>query len=352
MVYKHFFLFLFVFFLLGTGVFARSVTEQPDEIATFRFVAGKDMLYVPWNGNGGELERLYKLVDEYHAEIVAGHMPVYVDGYCASLSTRRENLHVAFIRANRVKSELIVHKGLLEKHFITKNYADSYQGFKDVVIVTLRIPVKKEEPTPEVYTQPEPVKESVPVVEAQPEPEPVVVTEVKTPDVFFPPFALRTNLLYDLFLTPTLGIEWRINADVGIKLDGSWAHWGNEHGKVQKLWLISPEVRWYMGEPKRFYVGAGANVGEFNLYKYMVGSFFPAHTGYQGNLYSGGVTVGYQLPIGSRFGIDFNLGLGYTRLKYDSFYLSNEVRVYRDRDRIKNFWGAYTGRYFIYLVSV
>lgn len=63
-------------------------------------------------GNEAELERLYVLIDCHKAEIAAGRMPVYVDGYCASQPTAKENLNTAFIRANRVKSELITRKGL------------------------------------------------------------------------------------------------------------------------------------------------------------------------------------------------------------------------------------------------
>lgn len=92
--------------------------------------------------NEAELERLYMLVDKHRAEITAGRMPVYVDGYCASLPTAKENLNAAFARANRVKSELITQKGLKEADFITANYARAYHNSKDVVVVTLRIPTK------------------------------------------------------------------------------------------------------------------------------------------------------------------------------------------------------------------
>ena len=77
-------------------------------------------------GNEAELERLYGLIDHHKAEIAKGNMPVYVDGYCASLSTTKENLNTAFARANRVKSELITRKGLKEADFITANYARAY----------------------------------------------------------------------------------------------------------------------------------------------------------------------------------------------------------------------------------
>jgi Protein of unknown function (DUF3575). len=39
-----------------------------------------------------------------------------------------------------------------------------------------------------------------------------------------PSLAIRTNLLYDAFLIPTLGVEWRVNQNIGIKLDGSYSY--------------------------------------------------------------------------------------------------------------------------------
>jgi hypothetical protein len=151
--------------------------------------------------------------------------------------------------------------------------------------------------------------------------------------------AVRTNLLSGTFLTPTLGVEWRAGRDIGIKLDGSQARWGDKHGKVQKMWFVSPEVRWYLLNNKRFYVGLGGNYGEYNIYKGMAGGLFSDDTGYQGNLWNVGVTVGYQLKLSRAFLLDFNLGLGYTRSEYDSFTISNETRVYKEKDKTKNFRG-------------
>ncbi|MDR0660274.1 MAG: DUF3575 domain-containing protein [Prevotellaceae bacterium] len=70
---------------------------------------------------------------------------------------------------------------------------------------------------------------------------------------------MRTNLLYDAFLTPMLGVEWLTNRNIGIKVDGSCAYWGDEKSKVRKLWLVSPEVRWYLLNNKCFYLGLSGN---------------------------------------------------------------------------------------------
>jgi hypothetical protein len=340
--------------LAAGGLSAQTAAGQKIEerIVTFRFMAGKDMFYIPYSGNDAELNRLYALVDEYRAEITSGKLPVRVDGYCASLPMTEENFKIAVVRSNRVKSELITHKGLSEEHFTTKNHASAYvapdgRSYRDMVVVTLRIPAKvevvavtpepvKEEPKRE-EPQPERKPEPEPVVEKQPEPQ--VVAPVPTAQTKPYCLAVRTNLLYDAFLTPTLGIEWRASRNIGIKLDGSLAWWGDSKGKVQKMWLVSPEVRWYLLDNKRFYVGVGGNYGEYNIYKGMVGDLFSDDTGYQGKLWNAEAVVGYQLKLSRAFSLDFNLGLGYTHFEYDNFNVINEVRVYKDRDKTKNFWG-------------
>ena len=155
---------------------------------------------------------------------------------------------------------------------------------------------------------------------------------------------LRTNLLYDAMLTPTLGVEWHINRTWGIKVDGSYTHWGSKHGMVHNIWLINPEIRWYMSDVERLYLSIGGNVGRYNIYKGVIGSlFFSDETGYQGGLYSGSLSAGYKLALNRAFMLDFNLGLGYTYFKYDSFTVTNHTRVYKmvkEKDVTKNLWGA------------
>lgn len=351
---------LFLGLVAATGISAMQAPEARvgDTVITFRFLPENDVFLL--KDNQVELERLYSLIDKYRTEIAAGQMPVYVDGYCASLPAEKDNLNTAFVRANRVKSELITHKGLKEADFVTGNYAHAYHNNKDVVVVTLRIPAKEESKQPEaVQEQSETVQEQ-PQREAAKREEPKVVAESKTepmaeaelPRESQPAvtsesmqgeapyrFAVRTNLLYDAMLLPTLGVEWRINEHAGIRLDGSLSWWGGKHGKVQKMWLLNPEVRWYLLRDKRFYVGASGSYGEYNIYKYMPGNLLKDDTGYQGTMWNAGLTVGYRLPLSRCFSIDFNLGLGYTRSEYDSFSITDGVRVYEESNKTKNFWG-------------
>lgn len=339
--------------LASVRLTAQTAAMPPaDETLTFTFAPATDLFVL--RGNEAQLAQLFSAVDRHRDAIASGRIPIAVDGYCTSQPTRAANLRTAYLRASRVKSELITRKGLTEDAFVTGNYATAYDdGLRDVVVVTLRIPAAN------VPAQPQPAKEQPRQEEAKAEASPRQETVNKQPvaeesesvqaaesDPVAPSrgrfpymFALRTNLLYDALLLPTLGVEWRITERVGVKLDGSLSRWGGSTGKVQKIWMLSPEVRWYLLRDRRFYLGASGNYGEYNLYGYPLGNLMGDDTGYQGKLWNAGVSVGYQLRLCRHFFVDFNLGLGYTRSEYDSFTVTDGVRVSKERDRSKNFWG-------------
>lgn len=58
--------------------------QEADTIYTFRFVAGDDMFYIPWSGNGEELSRQLSCVEQHKKAILDGGISVEVDGYCTS----------------------------------------------------------------------------------------------------------------------------------------------------------------------------------------------------------------------------------------------------------------------------
>lgn len=322
-----------------------------DSLYVFHFVAGDDMFYIPWKGNEQELVKLTEMVKTLHADILNGRIPVVVDGWCTSQPDRKANLRTAALRSNRVKSELILRAALTEQCFVTHNHAEAYGNQKEVVTVALRIPAKattaaaKAEKAEEPQAAPTGETAATPPVAAQETKQPASETQPAVSTVTVAPspntyrFAVRTNLLYDAFLLPTLGVEWRVNDRFGIKLDGSLSWWGNEHGKVQKVWLLNPEVRRYMGGTKRFYLGVSGNYGEYNIYRYMIAGIRSKDTGYQGKCWNAGITAGYRLILPRNLSFDFNLGLGYTRFDYDSFGMTDGVRVNKERNQSKNFWG-------------
>lgn len=314
--------------------------EKTDTAYLFRFVPEKDMFYVPWHDNDKELARLYKCVEQYKTEILDGKLPLWVDGYCNSMQDYKENLNMAFIRANRVKSELITRKGLTERCFITHNHASD----GDFVTVRLVVPITT---VPTIKEQEEQNTDTVTRQSEEQTTASVQDTVTVSPNLqgkqegYIPEtlqktgkeyaLSLRANLLRWATLTPDLGIEWRICPSWSIMVNGSWTSWSwNGKDRRYALWEVAPEVRHYIGKRKRGYIGAMFKTGEFN-YKL-------SDTGKQGDLTGGGITGGYQLRLNDALSMDFSLGIGYLNADYEKYKVIDGVRVRQGKES-KDWWG-------------
>ncbi len=143
--------------------------------------------------------------------------------------------------------------------------------------------------------------------------------------------SLRANLLRWATLTPNLGVEWRVSPSVGIVVNGSWTSlcWNDNYGRYA-LWEVKPELRWYLGKPKAWYIGAMFKKGQFN-YKL-------SDNGRQGDLMGGGLTCGYQLKLSEALSMDFNLALGCLQADYETYVVTNTMRMYTG-EGTKNWWG-------------
>ena len=357
--------FLTLFLWLMTVTFPVIAQQKTDTTYTFRFVSQKDMFYVPWNGNDTELARLLECIENNKATILDGKLPLLVDGYCNSLGGEAENLATAKIRANRVKSELITRAKIKEENFITHNHATG----GDFVIVRLTVPAKETAAmdaeaearrraeaerleTEKRAEQERLAEEQRKAEEARLAAEPTVAgrrerqkaeaekaalqntladtpSETKITNDYH--LSLRANLLRWATLTPDLGLEWRICPSWGIAVNGSWTSWTwSDKDRRYALWEVAPEIRYYMGEKKAWYLGAMFKAGQFN-YKL-------SETGKQGDLMGGGITAGYQLRLNKALALDFNLGLGYLNADFEKYEVIDGVRVHRGNET-KDWWG-------------
>ena len=357
--------FLTLFLWLMTVTFPVIAQQKTDTTYTFRFVPQKDMFYVPWNGNDTELTRLLECIENSKTTIFDGKLPLLVDGYCNSLGGEAENLATAKIRANRVKSELIIRAKIKEENFITHNHAT--EG--DFVTVRLTVPVKETAVTDadaearrkaeaerlaaeKRAEQERRAEEQRKAEEVRLAAEPTVAgrrerqkaeaekaaqqntlagtpSETKITNDYH--LSLRANLLRWATLTPDLGVEWRICQSWGIAVNGSWTSWTwSDKDRRYALWEVAPEVRYYMGEKKAWYLGAMFKAGQFN-YKL-------SETGKQGDLMGGGITAGYQLRLNKALTLDFNLGLGYLNADFKKYEVIDGVRV-RCGNETKDWWG-------------
>lgn len=347
--------FLTLFLWLMTVTFPVIAQQKTDTTYTFRFVPQKDMFYVPWNGNDTELARLLECIENSKATIFDGKLPLLVDGYCNSQSSEVKNLATAKIRANRVKSELITRAKIKEENFITHNHATG----GDFVIVRLTVPAKEtaamdaeaearrkaeaerlvaetraeQERRAEEQRKAEEARLAAEKAEAEKAALQNTLagtpSETKITNDYH--LSLRANLLRWATLTPDLGLEWRICPSCGIAVNGSWTSWTwSDKDRRYALWEVVPEIRYYMGEKKAWYLGAMFKAGQFN-YKI-------SETGKQGDLMGGGITAGYQLRLNKALTLDFNLGLGYLNADFEKYEVIDGVRV-RCGNETKNWCG-------------
>ena len=327
--------FLTLFLWLMTVTFPVIAQQKADTTCIFRFVPQKDMFYVPWKGNDTELARLLEYIENNKATILDGKLPLLVDGYCNSKSSEVKNLATAKIRANRVKSELIIRAKIKEENFITHNHAT--EG--DFVTVRLTVPVKETAVTDaeaEARLAAEPTvagrrERQKAEAEKTAQQNTLADTPSETKITTDYHLSLRANLLRWATLTPDLGVEWRICPSWGIAVNGSWTSWSwSDKDRRYALWEVAPEVRYYMGEKKAWYLGAMFKAGQFN-YKL-------SETGKQGDLMGGGITAGYQLRLNKALDLDFNLGLGYLNVDFEKYEVIDGVRVRRGNET-KDWYG-------------
>ena len=330
--------FLTLFLWLMTLTFPVIAQQKADTTYTFRFVTQKDMFYVPWNGNDTELARLLECIENNKATILDGKLPLLVDGYCNSQSSEVKNLATAKIRANRVKSELITRAKIKEENFITRNHAT--EG--DFVTVRLTVPVKErletekraeQERLAEEQRKAEEARLAAEKAEAEKAAQQNTLADTPSETKITTDYhlSLRANLLRWATLTPDLGVEWRICPSWGIAVNGSWTSWTwSDKDRRYALWEVAPEVRYYMGEKKAWYLGAMFKAGQFN-YKF-------SEAGKQGDLMGGGITAGYQLRLNKALALDFNLGLGYLNADFEKYEVIDGVRVRRGNET-KDWWG-------------
>lgn len=345
--------FLTLFLWLMTVTFPVIAQQKTDTVYTFRFVPQKDMFYVPWNGNDTELARLLECIENNKTTILDGKLPLLVDGYCNSLGSEAENLATAKIRANRVKSELIIRAEIKEENFITRNHAT--EG--DFVTVRLTVPVKgtaatdaearrkaeterleaekraEQERLAEEQHKAEEARLAAEKAEAEKAAQQNTLADTPSETKITTDYhlSLRANLLRWATLTPDLGVEWRICPSWGIAVNGSWTSWTwSDKDHRYALWEVAPEVRYYMGEKKAWYLGALFKAGQFN-YKL-------SETGKQGDLMGGGITAGHQLRLNKALALDFNLGLGYLNADYEKYEVIDGVCV-RHGNETKDWWG-------------
>lgn len=311
------------------------------------------MFYVPVMNNGEQLDKLFDFVEQYKDKISGREVGVRVDGYYISTGSKAEEYGTARTRSNRVKSELIVRKGLKEDNFVTRNQGGSgnYVTVRLFDIINEKI-LSPSVPVAESPGQPVAAEDTA-RIEAVPETAPVVVpVEAEVVEVEQPatapvetpaeeprqkadsPFALKTNLLDYAILMPNIEAEWMFSHhwSVALEWQGAW-YAKNNPRKVYRVSTVIPEVRYWVIDRARWhgmYVGVFAGGARYDLSN--------DSKGHEGEGVLAGASVGYMWPIGKHLSLDAGIGLGYMRLR-DKKYLPEDGHFLYQYTKNINYFG-------------
>ena len=127
--------------------------------------------------------------------------------------------------------------------------------------------------------------------------------------------ALKTNLLYDALLVPSLGAECVIGKQSSINLNCTYNPFSLRHSKWRN-WSVQPEYRWWMHRALTGpFVGVNIICGGFNIDGVKVLGLSGQHR--QGPFFGGGVSAGWHHILSTHFSLELTLGVDYVRSGYD-----------------------------------
>lgn len=145
--------------------------------------------------------------------------------------------------------------------------------------------------------------------------------------------ALKTNLLYDAVLMPSLEVEYLINKRWTVNLEGEIAWWSQKgKHKYYQIATISPEARYWFKTRKPWHGHyAGLFVG---------GSWYDLENGergYKGEFFMTGLSYGYMFPVSRNLSFDAGIGLGFLHTSYEEYLPIDGHYIYQRTSRTDYF---------------
>lgn len=138
-----------------------------------------------------------------------------------------------------------------------------------------------------------------------------------------PLFALKTNLLYDVALTPNLEVEVPIGERWSVNVEYQYGWWLRPSNT--RCWQVESggvEARYWWGQRNSrkvlsgLFTGVSVSVG---MYDFQLQS----HEGNRGEYYTAGFTGGYAAPLNRSLRLEFSLGVGYVASDYKHYRVND-----------------------------
>lgn len=155
---------------------------------------------------------------------------------------------------------------------------------------------------------------------------------------------LKTNLLYDALLLPTLGAELYVGANLSVTTNWTYGWWSCDgRNRYWRAYGGDVGVRYWLSHGKPL---TGHHVGVYGqLFTY---DFEWGGKGYMGGVPGGslwdkahcgvGIEYGFALPLARRLNIDFSIGLGYVGGEYREYIPIDDCYVWQST-KYRHWWG-------------
>ena len=165
---------------------------------------------------------------------------------------------------------------------------------------------------------------------------------------------IKTNLAYWATTTPNLGMEFALGKKSTLEISGGFNPFEFSDDKGFKHWLVQPEYRWWFCETfNGHFLGVHAHGAQFNVggWDIPIGRLDVfKDKRYEGYLYGGGLSYGYQWVLSNRWNFEFNIGAGYARIHYNE-YPCKDCGTKQDEGNY-NYWGVTKAELsFIYIIK-
>lgn len=157
---------------------------------------------------------------------------------------------------------------------------------------------------------------------------------------------IKTNLLYDAALTPTLGLEFGLAPKWSLDISGSLNAWTiNE--KRWRQWMVQPEARfWFCQRFSGSFLGLHALGGQYNFGNLNFGGYNFLGTDLkqlekyrlQGWMAGAGLAYGYSWILDKHWNIEAEIGVGWVYTRYDKFQCHNCGKKI-ESDKVHNYVG-------------
>lgn len=137
---------------------------------------------------------------------------------------------------------------------------------------------------------------------------------------------LKTNILYDALLSPTLGVEVGLAPKWSLDISGTVNAWNvNEHRWRQ--WMVQPEARlWFCRRFDGHFmalhgIGGQYNFGNIDLPFSFLGTDFRElkDVRRQGWMAGAGIGYGYSWILGRHWNFEAEIGIGWIYTRYDEY---------------------------------